>query len=99
MLVALFISPFLYIRIISAIFRQLEKTPLLTHKLNRSLIIGEIVDLYLINSVQFSRFLFPPLVEQNTHINIITLRKKGHATKRNNVETCRNSNLVSISLA
>ena len=42
-------------------------------------------------SVQFSRFLFPPLVEQNTYINVITLRKKGHATKRNNVETCKNS--------
>ena len=34
------------------------------------------------SSVQFSRFLFPPLVEQNTYINVITLRKKGHATKR-----------------
>ena len=43
------------------------------------------------NSVQFSRFLFPPLVEQNTYINIVTLRKKEHATKRNNVETCKNS--------
>ena len=41
--------------------------------------------------VQFSRFLFPPLVEQNTYINVITLRKKGHATKRNNVKTCKNS--------
>ena len=40
--------------------------------------------------VKFSRFLFPPLVEQNTYINIVTLRKKGHATKRNNVETCKN---------
>ena len=36
-------------------------------------------------------FLFPPLVEQNTYINVITVRKKGHATKRNNVETCKNS--------
>ena len=44
-----------------------------------------------ISSVQFSRFLFPPHVEQNTYINVITLRKKGHATKRNNVETCKNS--------
>ena len=51
-----------------------------------------------INSVQiqfiqyaFSRFLCPPLVEQNTYINIIILWKKGHATKRNNVETCKNS--------
>ena len=43
------------------------------------------------SSVQFSRFLFPPLVEQNTYINVITLRKKGHATKRNNVVTCKNS--------
>ena len=41
--------------------------------------------------VQFSRFLFPPLVEQNTYINVITLRKKGHATKRNNVVACKNS--------
>ena len=43
--------------------------------------------------IQFSLavFLFPPLVEQNTYINIITLRKKQHATKRNNVETCKNS--------
>ena len=43
------------------------------------------------SSVQFTRFLFPPLVEQNTYINVITLRKKGHATKRNNVVTCKNS--------
>ena len=43
------------------------------------------------SSVQFSRFLFPPLVEQNTYINAITPRKKGHATKRNNVVTCKNS--------
>ena len=43
------------------------------------------------NSIQFSRFLFPPLVEQNTYINVITLRKKGHATKRNNVVTYKNS--------
>ena len=41
--------------------------------------------------IQFSRFLFPPLVEQNTYINVIRLRKNGHATKRNNVETCKNS--------
>ena len=36
------------------------------------------------SSVQISRFLFPPLVEQNinTYFNIITLRKKGHAAKR-----------------
>ena len=43
------------------------------------------------SSVQFSRFLFPPLVEQNTYINVITPQKKGHATKRNNVVTCKNS--------
>ena len=43
------------------------------------------------SSVQFSRFLFPPFVEQNTYINVITLRKKGHATKQNNVETGKNS--------
>ena len=43
------------------------------------------------SSVQFSRFLFPPLVEQNTYINVISPRKKGHATKRNNVVTCKNS--------
>ena len=30
---------------ISAVFKQLRKTPLLTHKLNRSLIIGKIIDL------------------------------------------------------
>ena len=43
--------------------------------------------------IQFSsvRFLFPSLVKQNTYINIITLRKNGHATKRNNIETCKNS--------
>ena len=29
-----------------------------------------------------SFFYFPPLVEQNIYINVITLRKKGHATKR-----------------
>ena len=43
------------------------------------------------SSVSSVVFLFPPLVEQNTYINVITLRKKGHATKRNNVETCKNS--------
>ena len=43
--------------------------------------------------IQFSsvRFLFPSLVEQNTYINIITLQKNGHATKQNNIETCKNS--------
>ena len=42
------------------------------------------------SSVQFSRFLFSPLVEQNTYINVISLPKKGHPTKRNNVVTCKN---------
>ena len=45
----------------------------------------------LVQFSSFSRFLFPPLVEQNTYINAITLRKKGHATKRNNDVKCKNS--------
>ena len=49
-----------------------------------------VIAAFLNSLVQFSRFLFPPLVEQKTYINVISLRKKGHATKRNNVVTCKN---------
>ena len=58
---------------------------------NVNLLAASLHALKFAGSVQFSRFLFPPLVEQNTYINVITLRKKGHATKRNNVVTCKNS--------